>query len=1285
MLGLFLNLYTIEGRNKREMRKKFTVNLDLQKDIRAEKKIVIKEQDSLTFYFNIYENSVPVNIESLTPRLFIRKSDGTILYQTEVSQKQNNSIVFNVHRQATTCPGLCFAEVELIEIDDLVTTKSFIYTVEPKVGSIEDAIASVDEAYFLKIVEEFIKQAKIDIAQYKEDVGLLLENVENARSELQGFETKLEEADIQLEEAKERVLLDIDARKESSLSQIDVKHTEVLNSIRDTKESAISEINTQKTGALSELDNKLETINASVSESTQQINQLIESAKQTAQEGVQSVQSAKDELNPLLQQAEEKKTALEAVNGNAENLKNALNGVIELANTAKGDLELNTTQATEALELLKAEILLANTAKGELNAENVEANANIAELGELNPEADINIEELKRLIQEAKEIAIPALEEYIKEHTPAQDLTEVNRQLEELYNLMDTHNHDTLYQSAKVVGKFGEGIALLTPDASANKFDDAPPEFGEYKSKLHFRYIASGNSELRVFFFKEDLNDPSSTVYVSFENGTLKINNGIRGENYYARAGTSGQTGTVEFNINYTYEFFHMDFPVYTNDRSRIVFQSPKASGLDDFNNATTPGIYTLNMSIPQFQKLKNRPTFRGLKDVKATLEVKSVDSSILQKLTINSEGFTFVRVIGGDWIRTDGELARDFISTIGMPEGTAVPEPLLSVPSNPFFWKEGVHSIIFQTGDNKFSVYYFYDAPTKIYYSGANTLNITLPANKSFNFDYTASTGWVANLGYKSGSNLGSIDVAKAFFKIYANTMPVHTDNSVSVVHQEPTSLNYNVEPTLLNFRDINKTGKYKVKIKQGDDIAYAPYHNTELLYVAETPLELEIDGDNDGLLTPTEMALIPSIIPVEIKRYVRKAKTVMESDINGYVEAVITENTKLLTFYNINGDILSCSCTDDEWTEWEAIVPETYTKQEIEDISNKNIEASSVNYGTVISSSLSGRNPLWDPLPGDTFKDFPENPDPQVYKWYMKCTHYNYHMIFYFPYDPTGKIGVWDDRGTKRFERLDPSVTHDTYKGYYRQKSSSSGVWTAHSNDNHFTSTSREINAMYEHNFNLVNSKNTGEVFYEGLKTSGDGTTMVSDFNNATLYKRYEINQDGSDIIANSPISYMAFKGYMEVLKVNKYIEQLVITENGNRFMRKYQNDSWTGWETLPMIEYGEHVIEFVDTYSDEDLNIQSIKRNVGTTKDNDKYYVRIAPTKKFLKVTGVSVSSDLADLVIGFELSLNTVLINDSNDFMLFIKNNFKDTTGGSYVEYEGLKKLKGRKIKYCLMGY
>lgn len=324
------------------MRKTYKIDLDFAKDIRGQRKITIKQQDSVTFYVSIYDDSVPINVEGKDIRLFVRKPDGTILYQKEVLQIQDNVVAFNVNRQGTTSAGLCYAELEIITGEDIVTTRSFVYTVEAKVGSIENAVESMNEAYFLKQIEEFIEQSRLDIAEYKKTLSVIEEKV------------------VVMEES----IKEIDEQIKTISSDIETTGERVLGEIEQAKESSISEILNETDECLDVLSNKTNESLGSIEDLKGEIDTLIEEIKEVAQNGLESVKTVKDELSD---------------------------------------------EVKEAVRCIE-----------ELNIVNVEA--------------DLNIEELKALIQEARDIAIPSLRQYIETFIPANNLAELNERLEVIYN-----------------------------------------------------------------------------------------------------------------------------------------------------------------------------------------------------------------------------------------------------------------------------------------------------------------------------------------------------------------------------------------------------------------------------------------------------------------------------------------------------------------------------------------------------------------------------------------------------------------------------------------------------------------------------------------------------------------------------------------------------------------------------------------------------------------------------------------------------------------------------------
>lgn len=478
---------------------------------------------------------------------------------------------------------------------------------------------------------------------------------------------------------------------------------------------------------------------------------------------------------------------------------------------------------------------------------------------------------------------------------------------------------------------------------------------------------------------------------------------------------------------------------------------------------------------------------------------------------------------------------------------------------------------------------------------------------------------------------------------------------------------------------------------------------------YYFKEPIEkpnADICGDYNevvlkGIYRISHSEEIPNCPESVIEEGILDVKTV-KNDINNIItvyQEVKTTNEKVYSRLRRNNN----------WSEWieggasDIDLSNYYNKQETDNKIDEKIstielpEIDMSNYynkaeidaklvkeiGAIKSGDPNFKEPVWDVLPTNTFVNIPANPDPTTYKWEMKCTHYGYHMVFYFPIDPTGKFGIVKRTdGKLGFKLLDNSFKYTTYKSYYKEKNSSKN-WSNMPSDNHFTNpTKRELEAIYSHNFDIVDGDNPNVIFRYGSQNDFDAEP-IKDFNDATELEIYTVNATESGIIENSPFTG-TFKGVLDVVEANGFIEQTLKDINSDTsYFRRFDKTSWSEWRPNTIIEYGEHIIEAPATLEeDEEIDLLSITR--GTIKDNDKYYARIAPTKRFTKVTGVTLASDLADLIIGFELNLNAVLINNSKDFMLFMKNNFKTDDSG-YKGYEGLNMLMGRKIKYTIVGY
>lgn len=434
------------------MRKKYNLNLDFARDIRAQRNIVIKEQDSITFEFNIFDDGVPVVLEGHEVRLFIRKADGTMLYQLDNYTVNAHTVVFNVNRQSTTCPGLCYGELEFIKEEDkeYVTTKSFIYKVENKVVDIKGALESVDDVYFLREVEEFIAQAKIDIAEYKETVANIEAQIEEANERLEQLDIDLKEADFTLNESKNNALNEIAQTKDESLEELNQTKDNCVEEITNLKDISVNEITNLKNDSVDEITNlTIESIDSINSKSLEEItkiedlseesinkittlrdnslseidrfkedsldemdtlrDEIIENIDDFTVEHIEEIQNTVDSLLPVVEEGRVLKVDLTDLNKNANSLKNALYNLYDEAFMLNATLQTTTNNAdkreNELRTLLNESIIFKTSLDKvlqDLESENIRAEENIATLQELHPEADIRIETLRNLIEEAK-------------------------------------------------------------------------------------------------------------------------------------------------------------------------------------------------------------------------------------------------------------------------------------------------------------------------------------------------------------------------------------------------------------------------------------------------------------------------------------------------------------------------------------------------------------------------------------------------------------------------------------------------------------------------------------------------------------------------------------------------------------------------------------------------------------------------------------------------------------------------------------------------------------------
>ena len=155
----------------------FHFKLDIEREDHIPK-FRLKQYDTAIFYASLYKNGLPYHFENEQIKMFVKKADGTIVYQEDNITIQDDEVKINVKNQALTASGLTYAELEFKSLSGQVTTATFVFDVREKVGS-DKAIESVTDISTLEKLDKYIGQAKKELDKFKKDLANLEDLVAN--------------------------------------------------------------------------------------------------------------------------------------------------------------------------------------------------------------------------------------------------------------------------------------------------------------------------------------------------------------------------------------------------------------------------------------------------------------------------------------------------------------------------------------------------------------------------------------------------------------------------------------------------------------------------------------------------------------------------------------------------------------------------------------------------------------------------------------------------------------------------------------------------------------------------------------------------------------------------------------------------------------------------------------------------------------------------------------------------------------------------------------------------
>ena len=346
------------------MRKNTSIELDINKNIENGVKFYAKQFDDLKLKVKIFDGVKEVDVEGQDVIVCIVKEDKTVIEQRDDIAIEDNTLVIDLSKQATTALGKCSMEILLRDEEGTSSTSTVSYVVGEKLSAtIVDIIQSEDDVYVLNIIEEFIQNSNIDMIEIKEAVRVLRETVENAQGEI--------EADI------------------------DNVKAEALTEILESAEKALEEVNTVKDEILDEVDRASEKATEAVEKATETLDRItgikeeIDAINNTVSEAIETIETTKgeaiDEIASAVVVIEDSKE--EAVNLVSTTKTNAISSIVD--EKAGAINEIGTTKVEAVSTVADA----GATSVGEVNTAKVRAveeveNAEVGVIAHLEEKAE---------------------------------------------------------------------------------------------------------------------------------------------------------------------------------------------------------------------------------------------------------------------------------------------------------------------------------------------------------------------------------------------------------------------------------------------------------------------------------------------------------------------------------------------------------------------------------------------------------------------------------------------------------------------------------------------------------------------------------------------------------------------------------------------------------------------------------------------------------------------------------------------------------------------------------
>ena len=166
-------------------KRQIDINLDFaKKDMSL--KFEVKQFDNIILNVNCFKNGIAYDVSNASASLFVGCSND-VFKQEEGIVVNGTSISITVDKNMISKSGIAYAELELTDSNGTITSSTFIFKVEDKVGEGISIVGGVEGFIEIheRLIKEFKKEQKEVINTINSDIETLNKTVSNIIS--QGF------------------------------------------------------------------------------------------------------------------------------------------------------------------------------------------------------------------------------------------------------------------------------------------------------------------------------------------------------------------------------------------------------------------------------------------------------------------------------------------------------------------------------------------------------------------------------------------------------------------------------------------------------------------------------------------------------------------------------------------------------------------------------------------------------------------------------------------------------------------------------------------------------------------------------------------------------------------------------------------------------------------------------------------------------------------------------------------------------------------------------------------